>query len=327
MAKLTRRTAIVAVIALLMAGLSAATGTTSASGQAEPTGHVAITEAEYDGTNEAAVPAPVDGVLVHEGFEGTATGPTNPENNGGVEGIPLGDESIIGADGRVQEFNTTNYPERTIGQIVLNQNGTIYTCTGWLIDPNSLLTSGHCAYNPTPTGGDIIEWANFYPGRNGASDPYGGYSVYNVYAPSEWRYGPDSTDEYADFAVMSLTLNAGNTVGWLGYFARNAQNALLGLGALVEGYPGDKPPGTRWYMSGRIGASQRKMTFYRMDTYGGQSGSPVYQYSSPYCGGDPCGMAIHSYGVHGFSAHSNYNHGPRITIPRFGLIQSIAAAN
>ena len=45
-------------------------------------------------------------------------------------------------------------------------------------------------------------------------------------------------------------------------------------------------------------------TFYRADTVGGQSGSPVWK-SGYY------GIAIHAYGLHGVSPHSTNNHGTR----------------
>ena len=79
-------------------------------------------------------------------------------------------------------------------------------------------------------------------------------------------------------------------------------------------------------MGDRIEASQKKMVFYDIDTAGGQSGSPVYQ-RRVACGG-PCGMAIHAYGNnHATGPHVPYNHAPRITNPRYGLITDIANDN
>ncbi|GIN26550.1 hypothetical protein J31TS2_31300 [Bacillus licheniformis] len=50
---------------------------------------------------------------------------------------------------------------------------------------------------------------------------------------------------------------------------------------------------------------------YAMDTYGGQSGSPVFEQSSSRtnCSG-PCSLAVHTNGVYG---GSSYNRGTRIT--------------
>ncbi len=68
------------------------------------------------------------------------------------------------------------------------------------------------------------------------------------------------------------------------------------------------------------------MAFYRTDTTGGESGSPVYQPGRPWCGA--CAMAIHGYGAgHGVFPHTTLNHGPRITVARFQAIQQVAGAN
>ena len=75
-------------------------------------------------------------------------------------------------------------------------------------------------------------------------------------------------------------------------------------------------------MNGLIGKSTPTMVYYPMDTYGGQSGSPVFSPHRLGCG--VCGMAIHSYGAGGTPP---MNSGPRITGARFSLIGSLASAN
>jgi glutamyl endopeptidase len=77
-------------------------------------------------------------------------------------------------------------------------------------------------------------------------------------------------------------------------------------------------------MEGSIKASQKQMVFYKMDTFGGQSGSPVFQPNRASCGG-PCAMAIHSYGVGGTGPGAKNNSRPRITAKRFDLITELAA--
>ena len=99
------------------------------------------------------------------------TGETSSQAYRGAAPNPAATErSVIGKDGRTKVTDTTVYPARAIGQLVVGQNGQEYICTGWLIDLNTILTSGHCAYNPSAGGGDIIEYATFAPGRNGATD-------------------------------------------------------------------------------------------------------------------------------------------------------------
>ena len=242
-------------------------------------------------------------------------------------------ESVIGADGRTRVTDTTEYPARAIGQIELFQNGQALICTGWLIDKNTILTSGHCSYNADGGTGDIIESATFTPGRNRLVDPYGSCSVYEVYAPIEWRR--DGDPKY-DFSIMQLgtnnagtitTCDVGTTVGWFGISYTAGADALTGNGATVQGYPGDKAFGTQWTMSGNIKKSTKLMVYYRMDTAGGQSGSPVFDITGAKCNFTPCGMAIHSYAVGLPGPGANANAGPRITQSRFTTITNYAAEN
>lgn len=313
---LTKRTTIVAALTLLLSALGAVTSTTPAAGGPAPMGSVVAINLP-PGYRPPAQPSP----RVSPAYQGT------------------GIESVIGADGRDQVLDTTVYPARAIGQLEIDQNGGGGTCTGWLIDPNTILTSGHCAFDPSPTGDDIIESAVFAPGRNGpsmipaggaepmgAGDPFGTCEVDAAFSPVEWRV---DGSEYADWALMQLDCTVGDTVGWLGYFSIGGrQQSLNQRPARVQGYPGDMPFGTQWAMTGQIDASQARMLFYAIDTFGGNSGSPVFQPHRVACGG-PCGMAVHSYGVHGDprAPHARFNHGPRITNARFDLITDLADDN
>jgi glutamyl endopeptidase len=242
-------------------------------------------------------------------------------------------ESVIGTDGRTRVTDTTVYPASAIGQIEFIQNGSAFICTGWLIDKNTVLTSGHCSFNADGGTGDIIESATFTAGRNKLVDPYGTCPVYEVYAPPEWT---SVGDPKYDFSIMQLgtnnagtitTCDVGTTAGYFGISWTAGADALTGNGATVQGYPGDKAFGTQWTMSGNIKKSTKLMVFYRMDTAGGQSGSPVFDATGAKCGGTPCGMAVHSYGVGLPGPGANANAGPRITQGRFTTITNYAVEN
>ncbi|MCB1006748.1 MAG: hypothetical protein KDB35_21380, partial [Acidimicrobiales bacterium] len=184
-----------------------------------------------------------------------------------------------------------------------------------------ILTSGHCAYDPTSTGGDPIESAQFFPGRNGGTDPFGGCNVNGIFSRFGWRV---KGKPHHDWALMRLDCTIGNTVGWLGIFALVGENRLDGKFGRVEGYPGDKPFGTHWKMSGFMKPrSDKKMLYYNIDTAGGQSGSPIFKRLRPSCGG-PCGMGVHSYGA---SGNPPLNSGPRITTRNFDTIVDVIANN
>jgi glutamyl endopeptidase len=69
-------------------------------------------------------------------------------------------ESVIGTDNRYRITNTTSYPYRAITHITSSIGG----CTGWLIDPDTVVTAGHCLHN-----GSWASNVRVYPGRNGSS--------------------------------------------------------------------------------------------------------------------------------------------------------------
>lgn len=323
MPRFTKRAAIALAVAALGASLTAVTGAPAATGQeAGDSGPVPIeilSAPPVLGGESGALTSPGSpgtGVLTEAGLAPEAT-----VVSGSREGQPIGGESVIGVDGRQQVTDTTQYPASAIGQIEFTQGGDSFICTGWLVDPEFILTSGHCAYDPTPFGGDPVDAAQFFPGRNGAFDPFGGCNVTGLFAKSGWRTQGKAKH---DWAVMRLDCAIGNTVGTLGFFAVPGLNQLDGKTGRVEGYPGDKPFGTHWKMSGTMASrTDASMVYYPIDTAGGQSGSPIMVANRPSCGG-PCGMGIHSYGATG---NPPLNSGPRITTQNFQTIVGVIQNN
>jgi glutamyl endopeptidase len=206
--------------------------------------------------------------------------------------------SIIGPDSRTLVSPTTAYPARAIGLVTVTGG----SCTGWLINKDTVVTAGHCVHS----GGTSGAWranVRFYPGRNGASSPYGSCSARRLHSVSGWL---SSADERYDYGAIKLNCTVGNTTGWFGFFWQSA--TLTGLPTTVAGYPDDKPV-TQWKATGTVAVTQDRQVFYKNDTRPGQSGAPVY-YNRTNCG--TCSMAIHAYGVHGSSPHSTNNHATRI---------------
>jgi glutamyl endopeptidase len=244
----------------------------------------------------------------------TNVGPPATATEGGAE-------TIIGSDRRTLVSPTTVYPARAVVLITFTGG----RCSGNLVAPDLVMTAGHCVH----TGGSAGSWrtnVRVWPGRNGTLAPYGSFAAARLFSVSGWT---TSKNEAYDYGAIDLSTNIGNTVGWFGYFWQSA--SMVGLPAIINGYPGDKPL-TQWQSSNcsifvigfsqcTIGVSQSHQNFYRNDTIGGMSGSGVY-YNRVGCG--LCIGTIHAYGLHGSWPHSTYNHGTRIREAVFNNYQNWA---
>lgn len=208
-------------------------------------------------------------------------------------------EVVIGPDTR-ERLYTNNIWTRT--KVLITFTGG--RCSGVMIGPNTVSTAGHCVH--LGGGGAWRPVASFrvYPGRDGASSPYGFCTARTLYSVLGWTV---SGDEEYDYGAIKLNCTIGNTVGWFGMTSAAPTN----FPTVVGGYPGDKPL-TQWQGSDRVRALSTRQAFYRNDTFGGMSGSPVwYDLNGPYMFG------IHAYGLHGAGSHAIYNHGVRLVAAVF----------
>lgn len=209
------------------------------------------------------------------------------------DGEQVGITSVIGADNRVRITETTTFPYRAIAKITSSIGG----CTGWLIDANTVVTAGHCVYG---SGG----WADnvrVYPGRDGSDTPYGSCGATRLFSVNGWT---SDRDPAYDYGAIKLNCSIGNQTGWFGYRWQSA--SLTGQATNLAGYPGDKAFGTLWRDNDEVRITRERRLFYANDTYGGQSGSPVWNGGSDCA---RCAIAIHAYGV----GETSYNGGTRIT--------------
>lgn len=279
------------------------------------------------GPGRAPAPGPETGVGlvdVVSSTRGALSVAVTGEESGGRPFDPGGQaESVIGDDGRTWlRDRTTEYPNAAIGRLDFRQRGASYWCTATLIDADTALTAGHCVHEGGSAAAD--GWSTrvrFSPGIHGNTAPFGSCGATELLTVGAWyRTG----SEYQDLGLVQLDCEVGATVGWFGYRAVPGARGLLGVGVQVRGYPGDMVWGSLWTMADRIRVSQARMVFYQADTYGGQSGAPVF--NGRGCNGvtGPCILAVHAYGVHGSGPHGENNHGPRLTAERVGLIAALA---
>lgn len=98
-------------------------------------------------------------------------------------------------------------------------------------------------------------------------------------------------------------------MGWLGYGVKPDER-LARVNVRIFGYPGDKESGTMWGTRRKIKGVEPQKLYYKIDTFGGQSGSPIYGKVSNTC--QPCAFGIHAYGV-GIEPFASSNSGTRVS--------------
>lgn len=211
-------------------------------------------------------------------------------------------ETVCGSDDRVRISPATAIPWRWIAQLIITfPNGSSSRCTGWFIGPRTAMTAGHCVYSRGNGG-----WARsieVIPGMDAAVRPFGSQVATSFRSVNGWVNDSDPNFDYG--AIILPNCDLGNRVGWFGFASLNDQS-LTNLLVNNSGYPGDKPFGTQWFNAGRITSLGARKIYYMVDTFGGQSGSPVWRLANDQ---------RHAVGVHAYGGCPNS--ATRITQPVF----------
>ncbi|WP_394939898.1 trypsin-like serine peptidase [Psychromicrobium sp. YIM B11713] len=267
------------------------------------------------GAATAAAPEAVDssvttpvGVKIVNGVADTA----NPLSSAGLTdsvgftSTPAsfpGAESVIGADTRKQITDTLKTPYRGLVEL---SGGSLSGCTGWMISADTLVTAGHCVWDGSSYTADFTA----SPARNDTKRPFGTCQAAQVWTDQQWL---SNYDQNFDWAVVKLNCTVGTQTGWFGYKTDSDGN-LANLGVTVSGYPGDKPWGQVWSDSNKVAQVTATKVWYPNDTFGGESGSPVYNSAAQ-------AIAIHAYGNDGSG-----NSGTRIKPQLFNTLTHLKNA-
>ena len=185
-------------------------------------------------------------------------------------------EVVLGEDDRVKvdPASIRTNPWRQICALEIQAaTGKRYVGTGWFIAPNVLATAGHCVYMLKEGG-----WAKSIraaPGRYGDVPPPEWITSELFASVKGWVHG--NSRDY-DYGVIFLPESAtGRRVG--NFSVRAMPDASLkGVTAKISGYPADREQARFQYYHERpvLGVSDTRLD-YDHDTYGGQSGSPIWQ--------------------------------------------------
>ncbi|KAK8119663.1 uncharacterized protein PG998_004289 [Apiospora kogelbergensis] len=219
-----------------------------------------------------------------------------------------GAESVIGDDDRVKvspEHFAPGGKYRSIVKLFLKYEGQPASAkwpiaTGWLIRSDLLVTAGHCAFDWGHNLGRLVQ-VKCYIGYNGHE------SIHDARAHVQFRSGKRvaTTLEWMtaknnrnfDVSFIQLDRPFEGITPYL--FADTPLSGTASVG--VVGYPGDlkdektKEVGAHMYEmfqsnTWNLAESQWRMMEYQIDTYGGNSGSPVLRES------DNVSIGVHVYG-------------------------------
>jgi putative chitinase len=225
--------------------------------------------------------------------------------------------SIIDADDRRAVPDTTGFPARAVVQILFETPaGSQHLCSGTMVSKDTVVTAGHCLHSGTSTG-QLFRNFRVTPGRNRGAAPFGNCRARDIFVLQGWTRSITAEEaRYYDLGGLKLDCNIGEATGWLGVRALDDKD--LGLKATVHGYAADKTPrGQQWVSDDQIRLLWTLKGFYKSDTFGGTSGSPVYA-----AGADNVFVGVHTNGIHGAEEPwATHNAFTRITPERLSLIR------
>ena len=187
-------------------------------------------------------------------------------------------ETVCGEDQRIKVADTRTLPYSAICKLYMKAaNGRNLVGTGWLSHKNKLYTAGHCVYSSRHGG--WMQSITIVPGLAGPNEPYGRYSARDLLSNEAWV--EDGSLRY-DMGAILLSENVVHT----DFLSPTLDDADVGT---VCGYPADRDQGVFQYRMHDAVSKRNERFFYQIDTFGGQSGSPLLR-------GRSRAIGIHNYG-------------------------------
>lgn len=203
----------------------------------------------------------------------------------------FGAEAVIGDDDRAKVVNSHEYPWRMIVALEIQMPGwAIRRGTGFMVGPTTVLTAGHCVYEPRYGG--WAEKVTVQPGLSGAVQPFGSLTSSRMSTSMGWV---DLQDHKYDYALIELDEPIGERTGWFSVGVLSAQS-LYNSTINVCGYPTDVNDDLlyQWHSGGEIAFVENQKLYYEADTFGGTSGGPVWLSKKD---GTQVVVGIHAYGT------------------------------
>lgn len=220
-----------------------------------------------------------------------------------AESICLGEDERLRADPEAEPFDAICF------LTLVQPNGRRARGTGFYAEfPDgqvAIVTAGHCLYEKGKYMSNIV----VARARNGEKAPFGmdTFKTTELRVPEKWRDGYSQVHDYGLILIDQSSLPDVKP------FKLDVldDDTLNKANISTAGYPADKPGFHMWMDKGPVKSLKEGKIFYYEDTYGGQSGSPVWlrRDNLPIC------VGIHAYG-------SCPNSATRITDKVLGQMQT-----
>jgi glutamyl endopeptidase len=212
-------------------------------------------------------------------------------------------EAIFGNDDRTKvdrAFLSSNPWRQICALRIRSKSGQLYVGTGWYVAPKMLATAGHCVYLQNDGG-----WASgidVIPAKFGSFQPFGTIHSTRFATVDGWTVESQRDSDYGVIFLDEDTVGA--QVG--NFEVRVFSDAEIeGVMAKIAGYPADRERAQFQYFHERpIQRVTSAQLFYEIDTFGGQSGSPIWEDTEEH--------GVVAIGIH-TSGGASSNSGTRIT--------------
>lgn len=182
-------------------------------------------------------------------------------------------KNIIDSDDREEILSTSSFPWRTICKLLIKASDFYqFFGTGVVIDEFHVLTCGHNVY--IAEHGGWVKSIQVIPAINDESNFCGYAWAKYMRTYASWTAFQDSRD---DWAVLTLDRKLGQYTGWMGRLTADYTSSIYNETLITAGYPLDISRGNKLcYDSAKGDRADQYNHWYYLDTYDGQSGSPVW---------------------------------------------------
>ncbi len=193
-------------------------------------------------------------------------------------------KNICGADDR-KYADVDHVPFRMVCNIIIEtQDRVRYRASGFFISPRCVITAGHCVFQNDAW----VKKIEVIPADRSGTKPFGSSFSDTFFAVDGWV-----KDRSSDYDYAAIILDDDNLFSAInGYFGYTQyQNGDADL--YNSGYPHDEDS-IQKYCSGKgVSAPNENLIKYIIDTYSGNSGSPVYIETN----GKFVVVGVHTYGA------------------------------